>query len=174
MHNDGSRLADSPPIELTILIEDMRWAEVLPSYEHVTIDAVNAVILYMEPAENPISASIILADDEFLQGYNYQYRGKNYPTNVLSFPGNPDDKGNLFPDEPDNLGDIMISLATIEREAIEQHKSFENHYKHMLVHGVLHLMGYDHENDQDAEVMESLEIEILQKLGVQNPYEQII
>ena len=114
--------------------------------------------------------AVVLADDDFVQNLNKQYRGKDKPTNVLSFP---DDSFSLSP-KPQatslNLGDIILAFETIEKEATEQQKTFRNHSKHLLVHGFLHLLGYDHIKDKDAEIMEKLEIKILKKLGISNPY----
>ena len=137
--------------------------------------------------------SVKWCGDAEIHELNYQFRGIDKPTNVLSFPNEDycvDTQGEVSkPSEPsaaggasharggaergdiDNyLGDIAISLETIEREACAQGKDAEHHLAHMIVHGVLHLLGYDHEKPQDAEVMESLEINILSKLGIDNPY----
>lgn len=105
--------------------------------------------------------SIVLADDAFVQNLNREYRGKDKPTNVLSFPQ----------DEHGLLGDVILAHETLSREAKEQDKSFEDHLMHLVVHGTLHLMGHDHENDEEAEEMEALEIKILEQLGVENPYQ---
>lgn len=101
---------------------------------------------------------------------NLQYRQKDKPTNVLSFTADiPEEMLELLDAEP--LGDLVICLPVVLHEAIEQHKQPLQHFTHMLVHGTLHLLGYDHETcDQDAEEMEQLEIEILEKLGLTNPY----
>jgi len=109
--------------------------------------------------------TIRVVDNDEGQQLNQQYRQKDYPTNVLSFP---------FEQPPELtlplLGDLVICADVVEREAKEQEKSHEAHWAHMVIHGVLHLLGFDHMNDLDAEVMESLEIEILTQLGYPNPY----
>jgi probable rRNA maturation factor len=109
--------------------------------------------------------SIRLVDEDESAELNGQYRGKNGPTNVLSFPFDA-------PVEisPRLLGDLVICVPVVEREAKEQSKAAEHHWAHMVVHGCLHLLGYDHIDDDDAEEMESLEIEILQSLDIANPY----
>lgn len=102
--------------------------------------------------------SVVLADDAFVRELNRTYRGKDKPTNVLSFPSG------------EHLGDIVLALETVAREAEQQGKSFKAHAQHLLVHGTLHLLGHDHEQESEAEVMEQLEVKILKKLGVANPY----
>lgn len=106
-----------------------------------------------------------IVDKNEARQLNADYRGKDYPTNVLSFVY----EANEF-DESNHLGDIVICDPVISVEAQEQQKSYEAHFAHMVVHGVLHLNGYDHEKDSEAEKMEQLEITILAKLGFQTPY----
>ena len=101
---------------------------------------------------------------------NLEYRQKDKPTNVLSFPSDlPDEMAQILDTFP--IGDLVICIPVVLQEAIEQQKTPIEHFTHMLVHGTLHLMGYDHEtSEEDAEEMEALEIEILKKLGFENPY----
>ena len=101
---------------------------------------------------------------------NLEYRGKDKPTNVLSFPSDlPDEMAAILDSFP--IGDLVICIPVVLQEAIDQQKTPIEHFTHMLVHGTLHLMGYDHEtSEEDAEEMEALEIEILNKLGFENPY----
>lgn len=114
---------------------------------------------------------IVLADDHFVQDLNKTYRGKDKPTNVLSFPARsipvaagPEPMGFRL------LGDIVLARETLEREAAEQGKRIEDHVAHLVVHGVLHLLGQDHEEDKEAEIMEGLERDILQSMGINDPY----
>jgi probable rRNA maturation factor len=109
--------------------------------------------------------SVVLVDDIEGRAMNLQYRGRDYATNVLSFPV----------DLPDGvrsplLGDLIVCAPVVAREAIEQHKKLADHYAHMVVHGTLHLLGYDHIDDAEAERMEALETRILAKLGIADPY----
>ncbi len=108
--------------------------------------------------------SFLFGDDARIRELNRQFRGKDQPTNVLSFPGPEPLESALF------LGDIALAFETIAREAQEQGKSLQDHSRHMIVHGFLHLLGYDHEDDAEADEMEAVEIRVLRALGVENPY----
>ena len=120
--------------------------------------------------ESDCEIGIACVDHDESHRLNLEYRGKDKPTNVLSFPSDiPAEILPLLDARP--LGDLVICIPVVLQEAIEQHKTAQHHFMHMLVHGTLHLLGYDHEiSDEDAEEMEALEIEILAKLGLQNPY----
>lgn len=113
---------------------------------------------------------IACVDNDESHKLNLEYRGKDKPTNVLSFPSElPDEMAQFLDAFP--IGDLVICIPIVLAEALEQQKVPLTHFTHMLVHGTLHLMGYDHEtSDEDAEEMESIEIEILAKLGFENPY----
>lgn len=117
--------------------------------------------------------AIVLSDDSQVRRLNSQWRGIDKPTNVLSFPS-PDARQNPDDDEdeagPRLLGDIVIAFETTAREAKEEDKPFAHHLSHLAVHGFLHLVGYDHENDADAERMEACERTILARLDVPDPY----
>lgn len=109
----------------------------------------------------------IVSTTEMVQ-HNQTYRQKNGPTNVLSFPADlPEDLSDEFP----MLGDIIICAEVVNHEAVQQKKAQDAHWAHMVVHGIFHLLGHDHVNDQEAEEMEALEIDVLKKLGFNNPYE---
>lgn len=115
--------------------------------------------------------SVRLVNDEESHQLNLHYRQKDKPTNVLSFPSDlPEDIVEMLDSIP--LGDLVISVPVVLREAAEQQKDPQQHLAHLIVHGTLHLMGYDHEtSEQDAEDMEAIEIEVLKTLGIANPYE---
>jgi probable rRNA maturation factor len=117
----------------------------------------------------PLSLAIRIVDAAESRRLNRDWRGKDKPTNVLSFPAAPSPAASLQP-EGAPLGDLAICAPVVAREAREQGKSAQAHWAHMVIHGVLHLLGYDHENDRDALRMESLEIRILEQLGYSNPY----
>jgi probable rRNA maturation factor len=110
--------------------------------------------------------TVRLVDVQEIQQLNQQYRQKDKPTNVLSFPFEVPDGIEL-----DLLGDLVICADVVNQEAVEQQKTANSHWAHMVIHGCLHLLGYDHITDDDAEEMESLEIILLKQLGYANPYE---
>ena len=116
--------------------------------------------------ETPAIASLLVTGADEIQALNKQYRNQDKPTNVLSFPMQS-------PDEVDVrlLGDIVLCAEVIRQEAEQQSKSEQSHWAHMVVHGMLHLQGYDHIDNEEAEAMEQLEIRILNQLGFESPYE---
>lgn len=151
-------------LAVAIAVEDPRW-KALGDLEAIAAQSMEAAL--REPEENPghdAEVSLLFCDDARMRELNRDFRGKDKPTNVLSFPG-PD-----LPQPAPMLGDIALGYETVLREAQEQGKSFADHARHMIVHGFLHLLGYDHETDAEAAEMEATEIRILHRLGVENPY----
>ena len=129
--------------------------------------------------KHKFSISILFTGDKKINQLNKKFRKINSPTNVLSFPSMPaNSKRNNFLDidyDPSNsLGDIVISSDTLIKEANNEKKIEEDHLIHLFIHGVLHLLGYDHETSYDAKIMETLEIKILKCLNINNPYKEII
>jgi probable rRNA maturation factor len=120
----------------------------------------------LKPRVADAEISLRIVDEAEIAELNHAYRGKNYATNVLSFPADLPPELNL-----PHLGDIVICAAIVEQEATEQEKPIEAHWAHMIVHGTLHLLGYDHIDDDEAEAMEQLEIAILSQLNYPNPYD---
>ncbi|MCB1563709.1 MAG: rRNA maturation RNase YbeY [Alphaproteobacteria bacterium] len=146
------------------------WTGALEDVEALVENAVNETVRQtgfknIEEAE----LSVVLADDIFVRTLNRDYRGQDKPTNVLSFPQNEPDA--FTGDTPiATLGDIVLAFETVQTEAQEQNKSFKDHTSHLIVHGLLHLLGFDHIGDEEAETMETLEIKILKALDIKNPY----
>lgn len=110
--------------------------------------------------------SLVLADDTMVQELNNKWRGKDKPTNVLSFPADDFD----IPDAPRLLGDVILALETVEREAVAQNKVFDHHLTHLVIHGVLHLLGFDHIEEDEADIMEAMEVKLLAEVNIANPY----
>jgi probable rRNA maturation factor len=149
---------------LDIAIEDDGWAA-LPNLEMMAEQAAAAAL---PKGEQSKIITLLFADDVTMQDLNKEWRGFDKPTNVLSFPAPKDQP--VPPGELPLLGDIVLGFETCAREAEAAGKTLGNHTCHLIVHGVLHLLGYDHENDKGAEVMEAAEIKILSTLGIENPY----
>lgn len=122
---------------------------------------------------HPSEISFLLTDNSYSQTLNHSYRGKDNPTNVLSFPSMTREELNktTHTDLPIALGDIVLALETVLQEAEQQKKHFLDHVTHLTVHGLLHLLGYDHIEDKEADMMETLEVSILKNLGISDPYQ---
>ncbi|WP_425420127.1 rRNA maturation RNase YbeY [Oricola indica] len=129
--------------------------------------AVDAAVARLGLGDAGSELSIVFTDNEAMRVLNAQWRGKDKPTNVLSFPAFP-----LSPGDPPGpmLGDIVIAFETVKSEAELEGKPFDDHLRHLVVHGFLHVLGYDHENDTDAEEMEAAERAILADMGIADPY----
>lgn len=128
--------------------------------------------LLVAPYSAPCALTVRFVDTDEAQALNFQYRHKNYATNVLSFPYEAPSWFDAppSPDEPTYLGDLVICLPVVMAEAAAQRKTLPAHTAHLVIHGVLHLLGFDHETAADAEAMESREIAALQELKFANPY----
>jgi probable rRNA maturation factor len=166
--------------DIDIACEDARWDSALGDASARAKAASLAVLTVcgVTSSVEKIELSITLSDDAQVHELNRDYRGKDKPTNVLSFPVEEFDLDNIADviaeyrqrGQPFMLGDVILAFETVEKEACAQGKNFSDHYTHLLVHGVLHLLGYDHINDEDAERMEAKEQTILQSLGIDDPY----
>ncbi|QPF84794.1 rRNA maturation RNase YbeY [Bradyrhizobium genosp. L] len=141
-----------------------------PDSEAVIHRAIEAAAATVDADVADAELAIMLTDDTGIRTLNANWRNIDKPTNVLSFPALQPEGDGSDDDAPRMLGDIAIAYQTTRREADEEQKPFEHHLSHLAVHGFLHLIGYDHENDGDAEDMENLEREILNSLGIPDPY----
>lgn len=157
-------------LEIDVMCEAGTWPS---NAEEIVRRAAEHAYVVAGPSQDA-ELCIVFADDAFVRALNKTYRGKDKPTNVLSFPTGdiPVAVGaEIFADMgPRLLGDVVLAQETIEREAAEQSKSFSDHLTHLVVHGVLHLLGQDHEEDLAAEEMEAMERDILEDLNVADPY----
>ncbi|MDI7775680.1 rRNA maturation RNase YbeY [Asticcacaulis sp. EMRT-3] len=152
---------------IDIEIEEEGWLDVLPDVREVVEAGIAAALKAVELSDQA-DVVVLLCDDAEMQRLNAEYRQKNAPTNVLSFPA-PKAMQKIGPGMT-HLGDMALGLETCVREAGEQGKSLKNHVLHLSVHGALHLLGYDHIRDDEAEEMEALERTILSSLSVSDPY----
>jgi len=152
-----------PPLDIAVIVNDESWPDTLePLAERAVLEALKQSKAKVKGAAE---LSILLTNDAEQHELNQQWRGKDSSTNVLSFP-------QIEPFGPvvGILGDITLARETLEREAAEQGVSFEAHFTHLVVHGFLHILGYDHLGDDEATEMESLETRILATLGIDDPY----
>ena len=155
-------------------IEDEAWPEAAPWYRELALRAAEQALVAAGRPGRDAEISALLCDDARIAALNESFRGKPAATNVLSWPAHdlaPAAPGAAPPAPPDEiLGDIAFARETIEKEAKTQQISTEAHFAHLFVHGVLHLLGYDHETDADAEVMEEIERRALAAIGIADPY----
>ena len=162
---------DEPPSsqnEITVLVEERGWQTALAEAEVLAEQAARQVLESDTTggAREALEVTILLADDASVRTLNARYRGRDMPTNVLSFPA----EAEALPGEARLLGDIVLAFETCRREAAEQGKPLSDHLVHLVVHGTLHLLGYDHEEPAEAETMEALERRLLARMGVPDPY----
>jgi probable rRNA maturation factor len=147
--------------EIDVVIEDAGWTALLPDAEALVSEAALAALAAADSdAEGEIV--VMLTNDAEVRRLNARFRGKDAATNVLSFPAPAT--------APGSLGDIALALGVCRAEAAEQGKSLGAHLRHLVAHGVLHLLGYDHEIDAEAETMEAMERKIMAGLGEADPY----
>lgn len=154
-------------VHIDIAVLDERWEQV-PDLDRLVRTAALAAVENGSGNTDPAELSLVFSNDARVRELNADYRGKPAPTNVLSFPSSM--PGDVPAGHVRLLGDVVVAFETINREASEQGKTFENHLCHLIVHGVLHLLGYDHEIDSSADKMEALEVAALAQISVPNPY----
>lgn len=155
---------------IEIQVEDPAWQEALPDVEGVVVRAAAAVLGAEACPDAEPFATVQLADDDAIQALNARFRGRDAPTNVLSFPAPavPGAPG------PAYLGDIILAFGVCRGEAEAQRKPLAHHLSHLVIHGLLHLQGHDHQSDDEAEVMETRERTLLAGLGIDDPYRAIL
>jgi len=163
---DGGDDDTEPPerLQLDVIIEAGDWSAFAPIEDALT-DVAQAVARRLDL--NAAEAAVALSSNDRVQALNLTYRGQDKPTNVLSFPAS---EHAMPAGAVRHLGDIVLAAETVAREAAAEGKPYRQHLQHLVVHGLLHLLGYDHESEPDAIVMERLEVEILDQLGVPDPY----
>ncbi|TWF53106.1 rRNA maturation RNase YbeY [Neorhizobium alkalisoli] len=161
-----------PELDIQISVEDEGWPQE-PALEALSLKVLGAAAAFLAKNEDqpfPKMApevSLVFTNDAAIKEINAEWRGKDKPTNVLSFPAFPLEPGGM---PGPMLGDIVVARETVEREAVDLDKTFDDHLTHLLVHGFLHLFGYDHIETEEAEEMEALETSILAELGLSDPY----
>ncbi len=155
----------NPRDRIEVEIEAEAWSSVLPEAENLVRRAAQRALADRSDG----GVAILLTDDTAVRDLNARFRGVDAPTNVLAFPAGPNPEagpGYMY------LGDIALAFGVCEREAVAQGKPLADHLRHLVIHGVLHLLGYDHQDDAQALAMESRERELLAGLGVPDPYAQ--
>jgi len=161
--------SDSPPqdgLDIDLSVEAGDWPSE-PALQAIVIEATGAALDELGLASAQSELSLVFTDDAHIKTLNAEWRGKDKATNVLSFPAFPAfPKGKL----PPMLGDVVLAYETVLSESVLEHKTFEHHLCHLVVHGFLHLLGYDHETKAEAERMEALERRILARLAIADPY----
>lgn len=162
-------------INIDLLIQNRHWKKEEDINLNLMEDIFKIVFNYLKipMCKRNIEISITLTDDENIRVLNKDYRRKDKPTNVLTF-SLYEKKASILEDMEKlplmSLGDIVFSYDTIKKEAKDQNKDFKNHFIHLLIHSYLHLFSYDHIKEKDRKEMEKLEIEILEKISIKNPY----
>ncbi len=161
---------------INLIIDDNNWVGLNFKLKNATKKAIEATLSYLNYFHSikTIELTIQLSNDHFLNELNKKFLNKDYPTNILSFPSYELSKGNFasLQNEAGSiyLGDIAVSFERINEESLAQSKTFKNYYTHIIVHGILHLLGYDHQKAKEADIMENTEIQILKSLKISNPY----
>jgi probable rRNA maturation factor len=154
-------------LKIDVLVDSDRWKE--PAKARAAVRrAIGQAAATVSTTGTELA--IVLTDDSAIRQLNRLWRGIDAPTNVLSFPSKRPPRTKQGADEPPHLGDIVLAYETIAREASAEHRPFAHHVAHLAVHGFLHLLGYDHDKDADAETMEQTERKVLRRLHIPDPY----
>lgn len=163
---------------LEVIVEEDKWLDCLENVAEYSQKVFEKTLDYLTEIEldfdKPIVVNLALSNDCDVKKLNFEFRGKDKPTNVLSFANidSEDFEASYMNDDVVELGDIVIALETTQAEAKEKGIELREHFAHLLVHGLLHLHGFDHQDDDEAEEMEAIEVEILYDLNINNPYEE--
>ncbi len=172
----AARRDAGPPLTVDLVIEDDRWHVDVPDADMLARRAARAVLASCS-TQFALGIVVVMSTDARVRELNRAWRGLDKPTNVLSFPAHDLIPGEPFEpvdgqpsDEPIELGDVVLARETLMSETAAGNTAPADHLTHLVVHGALHLLGYDHEEDRDAERMEKLEVALLDKLGVADPY----
>ena len=160
-------------VEIDVRIETRDWTVAVPDVLGICQQTARSALVVGAPATDAAEMGIVLTDDETIARLNGRFRGNDAPTNVLAFAtesGGPDGWPAVPVGVPRLLGDVVVAYETATAEARMAQKTLDHHLRHLVVHGVLHLLGHDHQTDAEADRMEALEIVILGRLGVDDPY----
>ncbi len=157
----------SESMSINLEIRHKNWINLVRDPKELCLSAARAALKSVGVSGQNIEIGVILADNKFVQILNQKWLGKDYPTNVLAFPNQErhDDSSRL-----NLLGDIVIAFGVVKQEAKDQKKTISDHVAHMIVHGTLHLLGYDHISEKSAVEMELLEINALSGINIADPY----
>ncbi len=162
------RISQAAP-DIEIAVHSALWRKAVPDIRSRARRAALAALVGADRMDPQTSVSLLFADDETIRPLNSAYRKKDAPTNVLSFPA-PD---NVPPAGiKRSLGDVILAVETVLAEAVRDNKPIGDHLSHLIVHGVLHLIGFDHETSAEADIMEPMETQILARLGIPDPYRE--
>ena len=168
------KTAPLPMANVAISIENDAWCRYVPALrDHVQLAVITALATVDAARSRGVEVSVLLTDNAAQRRLNRTYRRIDTATNVLSFPAGDDGLGGELTrpaDAPRLLGDVVLAVETVAAEAARDGKNFTDHTTHLIVHGILHLLGYDHVGDDEAALMERLEVRILARLGVADPY----
>ena len=177
---EWSENIDGHDLEIELILEDQRWLEICSDFTFLKKTALLALGQQTAQTAYPDIvalksphrlAVLVLSNDEAVEHLNKSYRGKDKPTNILSFPVTDD----LIPGEeaePVHIGDAILAYEYVRNEAENEKKEIKSHISHLVIHGVLHLLGYDHVECEEAETMETLEISLMNQLGLEDPYSE--
>jgi probable rRNA maturation factor len=162
-------------LEIDVIVDIPAWLEAVPTAEELCRRSAVAAIMASGAVRTEAEASVVLSNDARIRALNAAYRGKDEATNVLAFPATDVVErraaGTVGP--PLTIGDVVVAFETACAEAMLEGKSIEDHLSHLVVHGMLHLLGYDHQTEDEAAKMEGMEVAVLASLGVADPYSSV-